>query len=256
LSALRDSLLPTLCRGIAFNMARQQRDLAIFETRRTYHPTRPGELPVERLRVAAAACGRRIGEGWSQPAVDFDFFDLKGAVELLMERCRISERVSYFPISDDPVLVEGLAAEVRLDATSIGRAGRIRPAVLAGLDIDSPVFAFEIDLSAIAEAGLPEAVYKPWSRFPGTTRDLALVMSLETSVGPLVEALLSHDPARIRGVEVFDVYQGSGLDASMKSVAVRLQIQSDQATLTADEIEAVTSSALKMLTDRFGIKLR
>jgi phenylalanyl-tRNA synthetase, beta subunit len=57
-------------------------------------------------------------------------------------------------------------------------------------------------------------------------------------------------------VNLFDVYQGSGVAEGHKSLAISLVIQDNEKTLEEDEINAVISAVLSELKQRFNAYLR
>ncbi len=256
MSVLRDTLLPNLFRALAFNLARQEQNVAIFETRRVFRPVAGEKFPLESLFVAGLVSGARDPQGWAQIRENVDFFDVKGAVEVLLEQLGLSTLAEFEAADDDPALTLGAAAWIRIGARRVGRLGRFDAEVLASFDVDAPAFGFEIDLSALADDALPKPYFKPWSRFPKTGRDIAVTVDRQTPVGPMVEALRAVDPENIARVTVFDVYTGQGVAANEKSVAFSVEIQSISRTLTAEDTNRLFEACLSVLTSRFGATLR
>ncbi|MCC6160493.1 MAG: phenylalanine--tRNA ligase subunit beta [Deltaproteobacteria bacterium] len=256
MSVLRDTLLPNLFRALRFNLARQEANVAIFETRRVFRPVAGEKFPLESLFVAGLITGARYPQTWAHTQTPVDFFDAKGAAEELLSELGLGASAAYGPGDDDPVLTYGAAARIEVNGRRVGRLGRFNDDVLAAFDIDVPAFGFEIDLSALSADALPKPYFQPWSRFPRTGRDIAVTVERTTPVGPMVEALRAVDPTNISAVSVFDVYTGQGVAASEKSIAFSVEIQSLSRTLTADDTNRLFESCLAVLTERFGAKLR
>ncbi|MCL4235974.1 MAG: phenylalanine--tRNA ligase subunit beta, partial [Deltaproteobacteria bacterium] len=256
MSVLRDTLLPNLFRAFRFNLARQESNVAIFETRRVFRPADGAKFPVESLFVAGLVSGARNPQTWAHAKATADFFDAKGASEELLADLGLSASATFAPADDDPALTHGAAAWIEVNGRRVGRLGRFNDDVLAPFDIDVPAFGFEIDLSAIADDALPKPYFKPWSRFPGTGRDIAVVVGRGVPVGPMALALRSVDPENIARVSVFDVYTGQGVGADEKSVAFSVEIQSLSRTLTAEDTNRLFDSCVAILGQRFGAKLR
>lgn len=256
MSVLRDTLLPNLFRALRFNLARQESNVAIFETRRVFRPASGEKFPLESLFVAGLITGARNPQTWAHDQAKADFFDAKGVVEELLADLGLGASAVFESGDEDPVLTYGAAAWIGVNGRRFGRLGRFNDDVLAAFDVDVPAFGFEIDLSAIAGDALPKPYFKPWSRFPKTGRDIAVTVERSTPVGPMVEALRAVDVENIASVSVFDVYTGQGIGADEKSVAFSVEIQSLARTLTADDTNRLFDSCLAVLTERFGAKLR
>jgi phenylalanyl-tRNA synthetase beta chain len=116
---------------------------------------------------------------------------------------------------------------------------------------------FELDLQAVLSRPVPVA--QAVSRQQAVWRDLALVAGESLSHDTLVQAL-AHDPVGlVRSARLFDVYKpkagASDLQAGERSLAVRLELLDENATLTEDRIEAAVQQALERAA-AVGARLR
>jgi phenylalanyl-tRNA synthetase beta chain len=141
----------------------------------------------------------------------------------------------------------------------IAEFGALHPAVLKTLDVDGPVYGFEIWLENLPEPKRKAVKTKAelaLSPFMPLTRDFAFVVAADKPAGELVRAVLGADKALIAGARVFDVYAGPGVPEGAKSLAVEVTIQPREATLTDAEIEALSGRIIAAAAKAVGAKLR
>ena len=94
------------------------------------------------------------------------------------------------------------------------------------------------------------------SKFPSIRRDIAVVVDEKVSADDLVDAVASSSPELISSVRIFDVYQGPGIEAGLKSVALGLILQETSRTLTDEDADLAMAAAIKELQDNFAAELR
>ncbi|HIJ22943.1 MAG: phenylalanine--tRNA ligase subunit beta [Gammaproteobacteria bacterium] len=249
LSVMRTSLWPGLIQSMEFNSKRQQSQIRLFETGLRFVPEADG-LKQQRM-VAGLLYGEIEPEQWSVTSRSVDFFDMKGDLELLLEK---GDKVQFVAASH-PVLHPGKSAQIKMGATVLGWAGAIHPAIAAQLSLPKNIFLFELDLQQLQERMIP--AFNPLSKFPMIRRDLAILLNrniLSQEVLDTAEA--SIDQKILRGVRLFDLYQGDNLKEDEKSLAFGIFLQHDERTLTDDEVEAVIVQVVENLEQQHGAKLR
>ena len=140
----------------------------------------------------------------------------------------------------------------------LAQFGEIHPATLKAFDLDGPVAAFEIFLSA-----LPPEKKKSRARAPldvsdlmAVKRDFAFVVSADTEAGDIVRAAAGADKALIEDVSVFDVYEGKALGEGKKSVAIEIALQPKDRTLTDQEIDTVSEKIVAAVSKATGAVIR
>ena len=92
--------------------------------------------------------------------------------------------------------------------------------------------------------------------FQPVTRDFAFVVDREVAAGDILKAAQGAERQLIAGVDVFDVYEGPGIDPEKKSVAVAVMLQPTERTLTDAEIDAVSARIVAEVGRRTGAVLR
>jgi phenylalanyl-tRNA synthetase beta chain len=251
MSVMRSSLLPGLLSSAAANVARQQERVRLFEIGKSFHGTL--ESPEEVLRIAAVACGPAMPEQWAAKTQAIDFFDMKADLGAILQLAGDASEVEYRAV-EHRALQPGQSAGIFRDGRSIGIIGKLHPQVAKSLDLKRDAFVFELDaLHALASAA---PVAQPVSRFPVIRRDLAVIVKEDVSGDELVQAVASAAPDLMRDVRIFDIYQGPGIEAGLKSVAISLILQETSRTLTDDDADAAQAAAVQKLRHLFGAELR
>jgi phenylalanyl-tRNA synthetase beta chain len=88
------------------------------------------------------------------------------------------------------------------------------------------------------------------------SRDFAFLLPEGVQAGDLVRPILAADKALITGARIFDVYQGDGVPEGFRSVAVEVQVQPQDRTLTDADIEALSARIVAAAEKATGARLR
>ena len=98
--------------------------------------------------------------------------------------------------------------------------------------------------------------FKPYSKFPSTRRDLALVVDTEVSAEALTKAARAAAGDTLQHLVVFDVYRGKGVDSRRKSIGLGLILQDASRTLTDEDADQKVRSVRQQLEREFGATIR
>ncbi|MDP1611744.1 MAG: phenylalanine--tRNA ligase subunit beta [Sulfuritalea sp.] len=252
MGVMRSTLIGGLVGTLVANRKRQNERVRIFELGRCFKRD-AGAGPVagfdQPLRLAALATGPAQPEQWGAPGTRVDFYDVKADVEALFAPRRLE-----FVKTGHPALHPGRCATVSLDGQPVGVVGELHPRWVQKYELGTAPVVFELELPAVLATPFPR--YEEVSRFPAVIRDLALVVSQNQALAPLLTALRAAAPAVVRDVALFDVYQGKGLGESEKSLAFRIVMQDTQRTLEDAEVEAVIADLLAVASRDFNASLR
>ncbi|MCD9033395.1 phenylalanine--tRNA ligase subunit beta [Luteimonas sp. Y-2-2-4F] len=249
LGVMRTALLPGLVDALARNAARQQSRVRLFELGKVFSAGDAG--PVETPRIAAAATGAARAEQWGEAARPVDFHDLKGDLESLAAAARAT--LEYRP-SQAPFGHPGRSADVFRDGERIGWIGELHPRLLRALDLDHRVVAFEVDLEALRRRPLPRA--GALARFPSVRRDLALVVAEDLPWAALEATLRQAAGPLLSGLQLFDRYQGEGVESGFKSLTIGLILQDKSRTLTDREVDEVVAGVNAAAQTAHGARIR
>jgi phenylalanyl-tRNA synthetase beta chain len=146
------------------------------------------------------------------------------------------------------------SAAILWDDTVAGYIGLLHPALQRSLDIRQNVVLFEIDLEMLGDSDLPKLV--EFSKLPGVTRDLAVVVDDATPVAELTKHVAAVLGDSLKACEVFDIYRGQGVDTGRKSVAMGLILQGTSRTLTDQETDDMILQVMRRLEHELGATIR
>lgn len=251
---MRTSLLPSMLDAAVRNVAQKNHDLWLFETAATYHPT---SLPVTELPVEKqAACGLMMGKvndmQWSESQRATDFYDVKGVLEAVFAALRIETTIET---TAEPYYHPGVSAQYVAQGKVIATFGELHPQVVKNYDLSGKIYAFEIDVTAILELSRGHLQYAGISKFPGTSRDLAIVAPNTISSEAISQVIYEKGGQFLERAFVFDVYEGEHIEEGFRSLAYNLSFRSNEGTLTDEDIEPAINDILAALNE-MGCKLR
>ena len=180
------------------------------------------------------------------------FYQSKGTVDLLLNRLGISNvwYDEYQPTPEESKISiwhTQKCAEIKTDGQEIGFLGEISPSLLKALKIKAKVAVFDLDFQALKKVALEECEYRPISRFPASVRDLAVLVPKNTKIIEVLNEINTAGGKLIRDIDIFDIYEGEGITDNKKNVAFRLIYQSDNKTLTAQEVDEIQNKIMETL---------
>jgi phenylalanyl-tRNA synthetase beta chain len=244
----------------------------IFEVGKVFF-LRPGEeLPEEPRRLAIVMAGARTERHWlareasgvaPSSGQGLDFFDLKGVVEVLLERLHVTGTV-YEP-AEHPTLQPGRTARLLLGdpsagserAVSLGLLGELRPAVREAFGLpDCRVAAAELDLQVLLAHVPPVWFVESISPYPAVLQDLAVVVDEGVPAATMQKAITQAGGFLLKEARLFDVYRGDPVPAGKKSLAYALTFQAPDKTLRDEIVAKQVQRIVKSLNREFGAELR
>lgn len=249
---MRTSLLPGLLEALRRNVLRQIPDVRLFEIANIFIPRPGAELPKEEQWLAGVMYGRRDEPSWLTPTAPLDFFDLKGAVEVLLEGLQIPD-VSFKKGKLPDYLLYG--AKVYAAERELGFLGVLSPLVAEKLDLEDQVFVFELKVEALSQAVAPP-LYEPLPRYPAVYRDLAIVLSASVPVAQVMQAIYTHGRPWLQEAQLFDVYTGEHIPPGKRSLAFHLTYRDPERTLTDEEVDRAHLELVAALARELGAELR
>ena len=252
LAQMRRTLWPGLIKAVLHNQNRQQTRVRLFEIGRRF-VAQPGGVD-EQSVIAGVATGSAIAEQWGSPARPVDFFDVKGDVEALLALG--GRRQFVFRPARYPALHPGQAAEILLAGAKevVGLVGVLHPQIQAKCGLEQTLIMFEIQLSALQNAILPQ--FQEISRYPAVRRDVAVVIDQAVPAQALVDLARRTAGTLLVNLELFDEYRGEGVDSGRKSLALGLTFQDTSRTLNEEDVETAVGRVIAALKADFDAQLR
>jgi phenylalanyl-tRNA synthetase beta chain len=251
LAVMRTSLWPGLVRATAENQRRQQPRVRLFEMA-TKFVTVEGNLQ-EIPCIAGVASGPVLPEQWGEKARPVDFFDVRADVEALLVGTRAVDEFRWIAATH-PALHPGQTARIERGDRPVGWIGRLHPELEKALDLTYSAVVFELDIEAAFAARVPE--HRELSRFPAVRRDIAVILAATIPVAEVLDRARRSAGPLATGVEIFDIYQGTGIGTGLRSVAIGLNLQDVSRTLTDDDADAVVAQVVADLKREFDATIR
>jgi phenylalanyl-tRNA synthetase beta chain len=252
LSHMRASILPSLISALKYNLNRQCSRVRLFEVGRVYFPSDSGDLD-QPMRIAMLANGAVLPEQWSSESKVVDYFDMKADVEALLQKTYHAEDYQW-NLATHPALHPGKTAELSVLGQHVGFLGELHPTLAAEYDMATAPVLFEGNWALMSKARVP--AYAPISRFPVMRRDLALVLEQSYGADEILAEVRFAGGSLLSKVEIFDIYQGKGIAAGKKSVALGLIFQDASRTLVEEEVETVLREIVTHLQNRMDATMR
>ncbi|WP_018662598.1 phenylalanine--tRNA ligase subunit beta [Heyndrickxia acidiproducens] len=253
-SVLRLSILPHLLESVAYNVARKNDSVALYEVGTIFLKRQDGKQPEEQEHLAGAITGLWEANLWQGEKKAVDFFVAKGILEGFFEKLGVAEAVSYRAQAIDG-LHPGRTAEILLAGSVIGFVGQVHPNVQKELDMKE-TYVFELNLEPVYDYPAEPVQYRPIPRFPAVTRDIALVVDRDVEAGKLQAIIEEAGGALLKSVSIFDLYEGEHMEPGKKSLAFSLTYFDPERTLTDEEVVAQHDKVLTAVKEKAGAELR
>jgi phenylalanyl-tRNA synthetase beta chain len=256
-SAMRTTLLPGLLGAAQHNVARDRSSLALFEIGRVFLSNGPDLQPEERLHLGVLLAGEAKPKTWRSDPQPSDFYVVKGLLAGLLEALGVDWRL----VDGGPAFLHpGRAAEVLIETRDAGYLGEVHPLVARDLglgELEQPPAVFEIDLgTALKAAEKTERSYKDLSTYPLVYQDIAVVVDEAVEAQTVLDAVRAAGDPELRSVRIFDLYRGEQVGQGKKSLALRLEFQSADRTLTDEDVAAIRGRIEARLAQEVGGTLR
>lgn len=254
MSAMRLSMFTGLLTAVGYNQSRQQNRVRLFETGLRFVPNEAAESGVsQQPMLAAVIAGNQNDEHWTMESNTVDFFDLKGDLEAVIG-LTVADNEFSFRAATHPALHPGQSAEILRNNQVIGVIGTVHPSLEKPFGLNGKTIIFELELNALLHAKLPQA--QAVSRFPANRRDIAIVVDDAVSANEVVKVVRKVGGNQLVGINLFDVYQGKGVEAGKKSLAIALLLQDNARTLEEKEIAEMVDVVVSALKGEFNASLR
>lgn len=264
LNVMRQTLLFGGLESLSHNINRKESDLRMYEFGNVYFRN-PGaasepDAPLAPYRqtshLAIWLTGCLRPGSWARPAAEATFFDLKSVVANILARIGVTNNEIKTTRSESELYAAGLDIATR-NGKLLGSMGILAKKILAKADIKQEVVYAELDWDALVNMAVKRNVtYTPLPKAQGVKRDLALLLDKSVSMEQVEQVVRESERKLLKGVTLFDVYEGKNLPEGKKSYAIALTLRDDEKTLQDKQIEAVMNKVITNLTKRLGAELR
>jgi len=261
MSVMRSTLLGSLLNVVKFNVDRKASRVRVFELGRVFHKdasVQNTDTTVQGfdqpMHVAGIAFGSAAPLQWGTKEQAADFFDMKADVEALL-----APAVPQFEAAEHPAMHPGRCAKVLVNGKAVGHVGELHPRWRQSWELTQAPVMFELSLDAVLHRDVPKSTGV--AKFPNVERDIAVIVKDSVTHAQLMAAVhTAKTQGLLRNAVLFDVYRPKAESAAMamdeKSLAVRLTLNSDEATLNETQIEGVVQAVLAELAAQVSARLR
>lgn len=254
---LRQSLVPGLAANVKTNQAKSN-SLRFFEIGSVFFNV-PGDLKKEfngdgTLPYQEKRLGLLLADDESD-----NFGNLKGIVNNLFQLLiEFNIETEFSAIDEIPGWADkNSAAQISIFGKEVGFIALVSKEVMGNLNLKKSTVIAEINFKILSDLilNLTSKIYQESGKYPAVVRDLAFVINEKILYNEFKKEIIEFNPL-IRSIELFDVYIGNKLAGDEKSLAFHLCFQSDNKTLTTEEVESVIEALIKKLAEKFEAKLR
>ena len=136
----------------------------------------------------------------------------------------------------------------------IGFMGSFQPAYLDRLGLSKDIYIFSIELNGLQKN--TSSSYKEFSKFPSSSRDFSFVLNKSIASSSIESVIESAAGKFFKDIEIFDVYEGKGIEEEKKSIAISVSWQSIKQTLKDSDIDSAVERIVNSMKKELGGELR
>jgi len=240
-SSMRTTLLPNMLKVVSKNSNYGIKKGMLFEIGNTFSKG-DKNIPKEIRKISIGIYG------------DYDFFNLKGIVENLLNKFGLEYK--FFVEEKLTSFHPGRTAKIIINNVEIGIIGEIHPDVRENYEIDERTYVAELDVTKILKYKNDKKTYSEITKYPSVTRDISIVVDENILVGEIIEEVENIDINDLEKIELFDIYRGENIEAGKKSLAYTMVFRSQNKTLLEEEVNEKYEKILEKLEKVFKAKLR
>ncbi|MCK1216118.1 phenylalanine--tRNA ligase subunit beta [Streptococcus uberis] len=254
-SALRQNIVSGMLDTIAYNVARKQKNLAIYEIGKVFEQNADPkvDLPNERDTFAFALTGLVAEKDFQTQATAVDFYYAKGILESLFSKLNL--KVTFVAEKDMASMHPGRTARILLGEETIGFLGQVHPQVANDYDIPETYVA-ELNLQAIEGNMASTQIFTEISKQPAVSRDIALLVDDQLSHQDIVTIIEGLGLKYLVSIKLFDVYAGANIEPGKKSMAYSLTFQNPQESLRDEEVAKYMNKISEALLEKANAQVR
>ncbi len=255
---LRTRLLPSLVRVAERNFRHGAVATRFYEIDKVYsrdQATESIDVPgaIESFLIAGIAGGQSSEYDWTGRNSSITFFDLKGAVEDILE---LSGTIAQFEPAERLGYSKDATAAIVIDGQPIGFIGEVDKNVIDVGKTSFKLFGFELELSPLLKGFSRVAAHSTIARTPSSVRDLAFVVKANETYSELQKVIRDSAGKELESLTLIDIYRGAPVPAGHQSLAIRLTFRAMDRTLTAEEVQSQVDRVVAMMKEKFGATLR
>ena len=247
---MRSSLFPGLINTFIHNLNNGLDSQKLFEIGSVFSHKK-SEKPSERMTVSGLIYGDSAPNHWLDKPRKVNFYDAKGVVEKIVSS--FDAKINFDPKSSD-FFHPGISSTIYDNSKEIGQLGALSPNIIGKIGLKQDVFLFSLDIGALKTKSLRK--FTRFSKFPSIQRDLSFVVDKDITSYELSALIKSKGGKDLNSLDLFDVYEGKGIEKNKKSLAISLIWQSSKGTLLDSDIDQVVEKIVNSVKKELDGDLR
>ena len=250
MSVMRTNLVSGLVSTFLHNLNHGQVSQRLFEIGNTFSLKNTKEV-AEKNTLAGLMNGKVNEDNWKEKAKDISFYDLKGVVQDL-----VGEFNGPFTFDNCKIdfLHPGMSSLIKLNDKIIGFMGSLQPTYLDQLGLNEDVYIFSLELNGLQKN--VSSYYKEFSKYPSSSRDLSFIVNKSIASSSIENVIKDAAGKFLRDIEIFDVYEGKGVEEEKKSIAISVSWQSNTQTLKDADIDSAVEKIVNSMKKELSGELR
>ena len=226
--------------------------MKLFEVGKIFYRDASGQR-VERTCLSGLAVGTYENDVWKQQGDSYDFYDIKGALESVLER--LAPEAELRPGAATCWSSEKVA-ECVCDGEILGHVGELDSEWAQRAEVNGSIYLFEIDFGALVARPKKRAPFRAIPKFPETYRDISLLVSQSVKSKDLIEQIRDGAGPLLTRVELYDHFEGKKIEKGKKSLTFSLAFQSADKTLSDEDVNPLFEQIVQTLAQKSGASLR
>ena len=246
---LRKSSIPSLLNVWEYNISRNQKNVAIYESGNIYY--KENEEYIEKPMISGLLYGIGTNNLWQQEKIVVDFYYVKGIIENIMKYLGLNNRYSFDTNNLPKEFHPGRSCALLIDREVVGYFGQVHPT-----DCKKEVYVFELDLLKIMSHKVRMVKYKEVSKYPAIHKDVAFIVEKKITSKEIMDVLKHVGGRMVTNIDVFDVYTGENVGANEKSIAYSITFEDATKTLTDEEVMKVFNKMIDEVESKLNARVR
>lgn len=246
---LRKSLIPSLLNVWEYNISRNQKNVAIYESGNIYY--KENEEYIEKPMISGLLYGIGTNNLWQQEKIVVDFYYVKGIIENIMKYLGLNNRYSFDTNNLPKEFHPGRSCALLIDREVVGYFGQVHPT-----ECKKEVYVFELDLLKIMSHKVRMVKYKEVSKYPAIHKDVAFIVEKKITSKEIMDVLKHIGGRMVTNIDVFDVYTGENVGENEKSIAYSITFEDATKTLTDEEVMKVFNKMIDEVESKLNARVR
>lgn len=256
-SVMRTSMIPGLLTTIKYNITHGEADLKLFEWGKVFIENSEGDLPHEKLFLAAIMTGLYKRKEWYNKGRRVDFYDLKGAVEVLLKTLGLGETL-FERVDAVPGYHPDISCGIFVSGSPVGFLGQVASGLMERYDMKADAaYLFELDIDAIQQKiQVGTRRFEPFTKFPAVFRDISLIVDQRVEGAKIQDIIKREGSELVEAVTIFDLYEDEKMDQSSKAISFKICYRSKDSTLDGRLVNQLHETIIRKIREETGGRLR